>query len=214
MRFASRQRRIEKQLAEYRREVQLCIAGMHRLFKEYYEKNGDINLERFIARVYRNEGRADDIRREIEVAMYSKALFPESRGDILGLLETTDKVPNQAEHVVVMIKTHHITIPEAFRGGIEELADTCHRCVKALLKGQRYLFNDYAHATEAVGKVDELESKADHLETQLIDQVFTSDLDGLQKVLLRDLIQSLAAVSDRAENAGDRIRLMVAKRGI
>lgn len=212
--FVSKQKRIEKQLADYRRQVQLCVAGMRRMFKEYYEKDGQINLEKFIAAVHRNEGRADDIRREIEVTMYSKALFPESRGDILGLLETTDRVPNQAEAVVWMLKTHHIVIPEAFRGGIWELADICHRCVKALLEGQRQLFADFTNATEAVGKVDELESKADGIEAQLIEQVFTSKLEGTEKLLLRDLIQSLASVSDKAENAADRIRLMVAKRGI
>ena len=43
------------------------------------------------------------MRREIEVMMYSKALFPESRGDILTLLETIDRVPNQAEAVVRML---------------------------------------------------------------------------------------------------------------
>ena len=41
-----------------------------------------------------------------------------------------------------------------------------------------------------------------------------SDMEGIDKILLRDLIGRLAGISDRAENVGDRIRIMVAKRSI
>ena len=44
--------------------------------------------------------------------MYSKALFPESRGDILGLLEAMDKVPNQAEKALLVMLTQYIVLEE------------------------------------------------------------------------------------------------------
>ncbi|MEK0368345.1 MAG: DUF47 family protein, partial [Nitrosopumilus sp.] len=44
-------------------------------------------------------------RREIEISLYEKALIPESRGDILGLLEAVDRIPNKAESVAFQMQT-------------------------------------------------------------------------------------------------------------
>jgi len=146
--------------------------------------------------------------------MYSKSLFPESRGDIMGLLEAMDKVPNQTEAAVRMLLTHHIEIPAAYRAGIIRLTEICHRCVEALLEGAGKLFSDFTSATAAVGKVDELESEADHLEASLVEGIFAGEMPGFDKILLRDLVRNISAITDRAENAGDRIRIIVAKRRV
>jgi predicted phosphate transport protein (TIGR00153 family) len=83
-----------------------------------------------------------------------------------------------------------------------------------MIDGVSRLFTDFTNATVAVGKIDELESEADLAENMLIEHIFSSDMDGFNKILLRDLVQHIAAISDRAENVGDRIRLIVAKRSI
>jgi predicted phosphate transport protein (TIGR00153 family) len=190
------------------------LAGFQQAFKEYCAEPDRAQLEQNFSAVHRVESQADDIRREIEVMMYSKALFPESRGDILGLLETIDKIPNQAESVVHMLLTHHIVIPPAFRPSILQLVGICVRCAAALLDGAGKLFVDFTNATVAVGQVDELESEADHLEADLTEQIFSSDIDSIQKILLRDIVKNISSVCDRAENAGDRIRLIAAKRRV
>ena len=49
----------------------------------------------------------------------------------------------------------------------------------------------------------------------LIEKVFSStDCDGVQKLLLRDVIVNIAGITDKAENAGDCIRVIAAKRMI
>ncbi len=40
------------------------------------------------------------------------------------------------------------------------------------------------------------------------------NMDGFAKIMLRDLVKQVAAVSDRAENVGDRISIIVAKRNV
>ena len=170
------------------------------------------DLEGNFSRIHGVESQADDICREIEVMMYAKALFPESRGDILGLLETMDKVPNQAESAVQMLVNQHISVPEAYRGQIKQLVKICHRCGNTMLDSAGKLFSDFTTATVALGKIDELESEADSVEEAIVEQVFSSDKDGFVKIMLRDLIKKIASVSDRAENTGDCIRIIVAKR--
>jgi predicted phosphate transport protein (TIGR00153 family) len=212
MLFFSKQKKIEAQVAEYREKVGLCVDEFRSAFVRYCETGDRDDLERDFRVVHKAESRADDIRREVETMMYSKALFPESRGDILGLLEAIDKVANQSENAVQILLTHHIDIPSDLRPGILELVDVCHRSVETLLKAAKNLFTDFTSAMADTGKIDELESTADRIRADLIDQVFSSDLPGTQQILLRDLLRAIENISDRAETAGDRIRIIVAKR--
>ena len=212
--FVSKQKKIENRMKEYNEQVSNCMDIFREALKQYCQNPDRDTIQERFNEVHRAESQADDIRREIEVMMYTKALFPESRGDILGLLETMDKVPNQAESVVRMIWNQHISIPENLCSELLGLVDICCRCVEVMLGAAGMLFSDFASATVAVGKIDELESQADHIEAALIEKVFTEQPDSIEKLLLRDLIKSISGISDRAENVGDHIRITVVKRNV
>ena len=212
--FTSKQKRIHDQLAQYRQTVLQCMDAFANTLKRYCENPDRAVTNTDFDEVHKAESRADDIRCEIEETMYSKALFPESRGDILGLLETMDKVPNQAEECVRMIYEQGIVIPKELASKVAELVEVCVRCVIAMTDAVEQLFTNYRSAAFVVGKIDELETEADHIESSLKRQVFASDIDGMQKILLRDLIKGIAALCDRSETVGDRIRIIVAKRSI
>jgi uncharacterized protein len=212
--FVNKQKKVELLLEEYRQKVLLCLEQFEKSFRQYFDNNDRDVLKQNLTAVSGSESAADDIRREIEVMMYSKAMFPESRGDILGLLEAMDRIPNQAEDVTTTLHNQHISVRQEYKASIINLIGICIRCVEAMIDGASKLFSDFTNATVAVGKIDELESEADIVENALIEQIFASDMDGFSKILLRDLIRRVAAISDRAENVGDRIRLIVAKRGV
>jgi len=212
--FASRQNKVQTQITQYCDTVLECLQVFKAAVAGYCREGNREAIKASFADVHKAESLADDVRREIEVMMYSKALFPESRGDILGLLETMDRVPNQAESCVRMIFEQHISIPGPFAPAILQLIDVCHRCAQAMVNSATKLFTDYTSATVAVGKIDELETEADNLESTLMQQIFSSDMSGTDKILLRDLIKHISGICDRAENVGDRIRIIVAKRGI
>ena len=96
MLFLSKQKKIETQLAQYRQKVSLCVTGFHDAIQRYCQSSDRDQLERDFLKVHKDESLADDIRREIEVLMYSKSIFPESRGDIFSLLEALDKADDRA----------------------------------------------------------------------------------------------------------------------
>ncbi len=212
--FQSKQKKIEKQIDEYCAGVLKCLDGFRDTFLAYCKTNDRGRLESDFAVVHKAESLCDDLRREIEVVMYTNALFPESRGDILGLLETMDRVPNQAESAVRMAMTQHVVVPDFLCKKLLELVDVCHRSVLAMLDGAHNLFTQFTQATVAVGRIDELESEGDFIEANLVEKIFSSDIEGWQKLLLRDLVKHIAQVSDRAENVGDKIRIIVAKRSV
>jgi predicted phosphate transport protein (TIGR00153 family) len=214
MLFVNKQKQIEKQIKSYNEQISVCMDVFREAMKGYCESPEREKFRESTRHVHRAEGRADDIRREIQVLMYSKALFPESRGDILGLLEAMDKVPNHTESTVQMILDQHIAIPKDFCPLVMQIVDTTCRCVSEMIDAVESLFTNYMNATVIVGKIDELESEVDHVEADCIDRIFSSSLDGIEKILLRDLVKHMAGISDRAENVGDRLRIICAKRSI
>ena len=113
-----------------------------------------------------------------------------------------------------MALIQRIPIPERYRQKVTDLIDIIIRCAAAMIEGVEFLFSNYVQATVAVGKVDELESEADRLEIELIEKIFSDNLDGTEKILMRDLVDHLSGIADKAENVGDRIRLMAAKRSV
>ena len=213
-RVQSKQRAVQEQIASYCEQISLCVERFKTTFVECCTCFDRQKVQRSFESVHLAEGRADDIRRELENLMYSRALFPESRGDILGLIEAMDRVPNCAESAVRMILNQHISLPPEICDQITELVSVCTKCVLTMLEGVSQLFNNFIDASITVGKIDKLESEADRIEFDLTNRIFSSDMPDLQKILLRDLVDKIGGVADRSESVGDRIRIMVAKRSV
>jgi len=56
-----------------------------------------------------------------------------------------------------------------------------------------------------------MESKIDDLEWALAKKVFISDLDFAHKIHLRQCLDRIVEISDRAENAADQLELVTLK---
>lgn len=212
--FLNKQKKVEGMLTEYFHNVALCLDKFEDVFNRFHRDSDTTGLESGFSEIHEFESKADDIRHEVEDMMYLKALFPESRGDILGLLETVDRIPNQAETAVRMVLYQNISIPEELWPLVLKLINVSVNCASVALEASKNLFSNFTAATVAVGRVDELESEADHVRAELIRKIFSSPIEDLDKILLRDLAHSIEAISDRAENVGDRIRIAVAKRKV
>lgn len=212
--FFNKQKSVEQMIGRYLEEVNACLDYLVDFIRHSV---GDVDhqaLGKIAAKVHQSESKADDIRREIELLLYGKALFPESRGDILGLLETVDKIPNCCESLAKNIYCQRNYIPAEFGDDVCDLADHSTNCARHLLRAVATLFDDYNTAMHLAEQVDQLESRGDDVERALIERLFATDRDTAQKILLRDIIQKLGDLADLAENVGDRIRIIAVKRKI
>jgi predicted phosphate transport protein (TIGR00153 family) len=211
--FKSKKRIIEELLEAYGEQVRLCVHAFEESLKAFCVTGDRVKLMDDAARVHKAESKADDIRYEIEVMLYARALFPESRGDVLILLETADQVPDKAQRAIRAILNQSIAIPETLHPKMLELASVCTRCVDAMLEAMSDIFTNLIGATTHLGIIDELESQADRIEAHLIQDIFRDNaIPEFDRILLRDLVFIIAGISDRAESVADRIRIIVAKR--
>jgi predicted phosphate transport protein (TIGR00153 family) len=212
--FKSKQKEIEDLIGKYCQEVRELLDLFQATMRDYLREQDLDKLRENSTDIHKLESQADDVRREVELMMYEKALFPESRGDVMALLEGADRVPNQAEGAVRTILTQHISVPETFTERVMTLVESSAKAGYAMLDAVAGLFNHAAATRNLLGKIDELESEVDRLQNSLIEDIFDSDIDGFDKMQLREMVDRLARPSDRAENVADHIAVILAKRDI
>lgn len=195
--------------SNYIEQVDLALNELEKRFpKNVEEEHAMKSLEN---PVHPYESKADDIRREIEHLMYGGMLLPDSRGDLLGLLETYDLLPNHAENIIEYFALLTVHIPIELFDDFNQMLCSCCDCVRCLNEGARLLFVDINKMMPYLDMIDELESIADKVERQLIRKIFSMDLGLAQKLLLKDIVETIASLSDLAENTADRLIIIASK---
>ena len=163
---------------------------------------------------HRFESQADDVREEIKTLMYDKILLPESRGDIMRLLDGMDHIPRYMEIVLNIIKTQMLVIPDFLVADIRELVGASLEACELMSRQVEDLFKRKGQIKELVSVIDMKESQCDKIERQLISAIFESDLDGFQKLQLKELVIYLGDISDHVDMISKQINIMSLKRRV
>ena len=111
--FFKAERKVRGMITAYLDEVDACMEQFRRGMEFHLQDEGGEALPDG-GRTDDLESEADEMRRDIEMTLYGRALLPESRGDILTILESYDRVPNAAETVLSILANQRVVIP-AFR---------------------------------------------------------------------------------------------------
>ena len=132
--------------------------------------------------------------------MYGKALLPESREDIMRLLESVDKILGHFETILHMIEDQQIELPDFIVPKIDELFTSSLESCDLMLEQVEALFSSTQKGIrELVARIDLLESRCDHIERNLIRAVFGSDLDVYQKIQIKQVILQIGDISDQVD---------------
>jgi hypothetical protein len=171
----------------------------------------DEDCSDLVKTVRQKESEADSIRRNAETTMYSGAFLAQSRGDMLGLIEAVDKVANKAETVVDVIYLQSLKIPDSLRDKYVKEYECSVEAFKALAVAVQNLFEDIDKAKNAVLEVERWENTGDGIERALIKEVFSLNIELARRIQLRELALQIGDIADRAEDASDRIEIVILK---
>jgi predicted phosphate transport protein (TIGR00153 family) len=160
------------------------------------------------------ENRADGLRREVETQLYVETLIPESRGDVLGLLEHTDEVISAAKVTLEQFSVESPDIPSELVADYLELADYGCRAVQELVMGIRAFFKTSSAVTDHVHKVAFWEKEADTVAERLKRRIFEMDCDLACKIHRSNFVWHIDAVADEAEDVSERLSISAIKRSI
>jgi predicted phosphate transport protein (TIGR00153 family) len=211
--FFKKEKEVVELLMRHLDTVEECLATAVRTLQIYLK--GDTREAKSLAlQVDHIESEADSIRRSIRDKFYSGAYLPLIREDIYRLVESIDKIADAAESCCDFFLAQRPLIPDDLRSQFDTvireslgIIEPLKAAVLCSLKGECPI-EVVRQYTKTVGVK---ESDVDKLEWDLTRNIFTSTLDFSQKIHLKLCLDSIAEVSDRAEDAADQLELATLK---
>jgi predicted phosphate transport protein (TIGR00153 family) len=166
-----------------------------------------------LSHIVETEKKADVLRRAIEDLLYRRTLIPESRGDVLKLIEHMDALLGQFKGVMFRVDIERPIIDPQFHEELKALNNCVVQAVEAMILSLRAYFKDISQVADHMHKVSFWETEADKLSTQLQKAIFNNKKMGLDlKMQLRDLVKHIDKIADQAEDMADSLAIYVIKR--
>jgi len=205
---------VKGRILAYLEQADLCLARFRDAFTRYLAQGPDDVFEGLRAESHRAESAADDLRREIEQTLYERELLPESRGDLLSLLESVDHIPGAAQGVLNILFLERPEVPGFLKPHLSQLVELNLEAHQAIDQAVRALMEDPARTRALRNRVDELESRSDRLQQLAIRELYASEFELARKLQMKDVIRTIGAISDRCEHTADLLNIIAIKRRI
>ena len=167
-----------------------------------------------IDQTHKFESKADEIREEVNLLMYSRALIPESREDIMNLLEHMDVIPRIFELILHLIRTQKLKIPPFIEAETKDLIRISVESCELMIRQVELMLKNKEGIRVLLATIDHNESHCDHIERSLMIKVFDSDLETCAKLQLKELIIAMGEISDQADRVSKRVNIMTLKRRV
>ena len=212
--ISKRNHRVSEKISSYLKIVGEAMNCFCEGMSYYFEHGRDEHFERLVIEIHQKESEADNICADVEVEMYEKSLLPESREDILILLERLEMLPNQAEDILRMLKIQQIDLPKFTFANLQELIKLSNDAYDLVVRGVNDALGKALETQEVVRLLDNIESLGDSLEQKLISDIFASDLLLAEKMHYRDMIIAIASLCDHAEEIGKFLTIFTVKRRV
>lgn len=206
-------RKLERQIDEY---LDLVIRGSL-FFKEGIKCYLRGEADHFASHMHdleKTESHADALRRSIETKLYMETLIPEYRGDVLGLLESSDRVLNRIAETLAQFDVEMPDILEEFKPMYLELTDASMATVESMVSAVRAYFRQPEQVRDNINKAMFYEKESDTLGDRIKRKAFRTDLDLSRKIHLRYFAYHIETIADEAEDVCDRLAIATIKRSL
>ena len=209
-----RTKALEQQIDDFLDKLSESALLFRRAIQIYLAEGASKEFEDKLYQVNALESRADHLRRAVEAQLYTQTLIPESRGDVLGLLENLDSVLNLCEGGLWAFAIEKPEIPEVYHASYDTLTEQVINTVEVLVLASRAFFRNVEAVQDHMHKVMFYEKEADKVSTKLKKAIFASDLPLSHKAQLRNFVEHIDSLANRAEDVADRLAIYTIKRTV
>jgi predicted phosphate transport protein (TIGR00153 family) len=179
-----------------------------------YLSGDDEDFQSRLEMVRDYERTADDLRKSTETMLYTYSLIPESRADILGLLENLDNVIDRAKQIVQEFDVQQPDVEVGYLDLYVQVTDKSVKAVDQVVDAVRAFFRNESRLRDCINKVKFYESEVDRAGLRLKKQIFQSDMELARKQHLRYFADALESLSDIAEEVSERLTIASIKRSL
>ncbi|HEX3012833.1 MAG TPA: TIGR00153 family protein [Methanobacterium sp.] len=198
--------------------VELVYQSVYKLIDvmEYYYKHDFDSMDDEVKEITRIEKEADDIRRKMEIEFFKGAFLPFDREDRINLAEQVDSVADAVQSTAYSISLGKITFPESFKEDFTDLVKASCDTVALLRDCIKMLDVDLGAALSKTHDIEEKEDEGDIVERRIISRLYdayrSEEISILKFIELKNIAEKIGNIADRAEDASDRVPIIVAKR--
>ena len=168
------------------------------------------------------ESEADDLKTDYRAHMPSTLLMPVARRDLLMLIAEQDKIADKANAIGRLLTYRKMEIPESCLSLLDELiehtlesysqAENVIEQMDELMEGG-FHGKESRRVRELINKLQETEESADNLMMRINHALFAIEdqLNPVDVMFWYKLIEHIGDISNRSENVGDRVLLLIAR---
>lgn len=209
--FFKKTKKLELQIDEY---LDLVIKGglIFKLGIKCYLENQEEEFESYLKELRSIEEKADDLRRNIEVKLYTRTLIPEARGDVLGLMESCDKVLNITTDNLLEFSVEIPKIQDSLKHDFLELSDSSISCLENTVSGIRSYFKNIDAVRDYVTKVQFFKKETNKIAERIKRTIFRSDMELSHKIHIRYFAFHIERIAEQSEDVCDRLSIAIIKR--
>ncbi len=205
--------RIEKDFEKLTDKVEECMKNSFQAIHAYLEEGETDRVRRLNKSVHKNETEADSIRRDILKNIIGGSLMPNTRVDMLNLLESIDDIADHTEDMLDEIIFLHLDFCCLEEDKLKEMTDLIEEQYDRMSKGVVSLFKNMDQALVYAGELEEIESEVDELEEEITRAVGRLEhISPGEKLAHRSLIKNVSDTADIIENVGDNMETIVSVR--
>lgn len=212
--FFKKEKKVVELIIKYLETVEACLTTSLRTLEQYLTDN--LQEAKASARKSRAlESEADLIRHDIRDKLYLGAYLPMLREDIYKLVESIDKVANAGEACCDFFLNQRPQFPDALVPHFLDISKDSLGIIKSLKFAVMCFFKGDCKSEvvrEHSKDVGLQESIVDKKEWDLTKAIFIfPDIDFSHKLHLKNCLDGIVEVSDRAEDAADQLELATLK---
>jgi len=201
---------VKKSASLLREEIKSYISGDFDRFNEIRKNIDELELK------------ADYIKSNIRNHLPKSVKLAVDRGVFLSLLSEVDKVEDLIQDIGEWISMREKPIPDSLKGEFEELfskalesVEVCEKAINQLniVIESSFAENERKKMKEIIQELHKVEHESDIIERKLTRKIFTmeNEISPVAIFHLSKLVFLLGDIANHAENAGDRIRALIAK---
>jgi len=202
-------------------EVQACANELIPFFEAALAGDWDKAAEAQ-AIISKQEGAADELKRELRLNLPSGLMMAMSRRDLLETLTMQDRIANKAKDIAGLMLGRKMTFPAEIA---PLMLDFVKRCVDASSQAQTAI-NELDELVETgfrgrevelveamITKLDEIEGDTDKMQVAVRSKLFEleKDLPPVDVMFIYRVIEWIGDLADLAQRVGSRLEIMLAR---
>lgn len=206
-------------LYQHMLKVKECVDLVRPLMDALLKKD-EKKVKEIAKRVFKAEHEADLVKKDIRNHLPKSLFLPVARGDILRFLKEQDSIADSAEDLAVLLILRKTIVPEELKDEIKDFVDKVIETYEMAMtvSSEIKILAETSFGGVEAHKVMELieqlkvrEWEADKAQMEAAKKMFAIEkkLDPVDVMMWMNIFKELGTLANHAENAGDRMRMML-----